>query len=742
MAVTDVEQDALPTEPDEDMGIPGLGPLPPQDLPENAAACPPLPVQGAPFPQPPVSSLEAFASKVLDWCPWLRIQLPARVLAAAEQPLFEAAAPELRCSVLGCKRPKHGGFETCCGSCVASASQKHGPRCNDIHCGQMRHNFKERKQLVERTSTRDLFSWSLLMMGFRLFIPMYVLSIAVEPMYILDFAIWRSRYSIVYALVFLFHRISWCWFAPTFRSVNLGWFVALLISMVAGHWCAVHFHMIWVVLIFTLIVLAEIQQSWGLLPGKRLAEDRFVKIDAEYTKLSEHLDSSAIVFLKMTWLASQVKTEVCGVCRRIAGVQPIKKRQDLATAGLNAFASIQQSKTSIDQLGALLVLSYGWLSKDHPDPRGEHVKCLFEPESISFGRPEPRFAVQLRQCKCMFWDWTSLFQMPRSPMECRLFKAALASLHLVYSHPYAVVLRITSISSLAENRVPYLQRGWPTFETGVAAGCAFLVLSTTNDAHRKHSVQDKWNTRLGDAATFQSTLARPAPQIPQDFDDELDMKEFTSRNADLSIVKALYLKVYPLVTSSPCLQVGDWDSVQAIQFMKALSIWKSPKLVRVECNYVPASLQPYVSEAIAMAGACELWWDHEFSLTLLIAFPSTFRGLWWPAWGEPATFEDVTYFSYLFFLCGSIGFILDRQNVKRRHRMGVAPFLHGPITEFLNRQNVDWRHRLGANFVSAFDIVETPHSLVHVWVIVGWGIITWSWYSSFHWSGGRPHPEI
>ena len=79
------------------------------------------------------------------------------------------------------------------------------------------------------------------------------------------------------------------------------------------------------------------------------------------------------------------------------GVLP--RRQDLPR---DAFLTVEEVK---DQ--ALFHVCNRWLSRDHPDPEGFHLKQLVDVLKKEKGHPRDG----------VFWDWSNLFQNPRTGHE-------------------------------------------------------------------------------------------------------------------------------------------------------------------------------------------------------------------------------------------------------------------------------------------------------------------------------------
>ena len=126
----------------------------------------------------------------------------------------------------------------------------------------------------------------------------------------------------------------------------------------------------------------------------------------------------------------------------------------------------------------VLVLSYPWLDKDHPDRMGEtlrRVAPVLRAWLADVTEGNSLIGIQgSEHCTIgVLWDYTSLPQRPYDDdgQQAR-FKRGLTSIDKWYSHPYTVTLRVTNaLPTGAEytNTRPYERRGWCFFETHISA---------------------------------------------------------------------------------------------------------------------------------------------------------------------------------------------------------------------------------------------------------------------------------
>ena len=149
-------------------------------------------------------------------------------------------------------------------------------------------------------------------------------------------------------------------------------------------------------------------------------------------------------------------------------------------AELKSFTSASE-KFESHFLG-LVVVSYCWAGKDHPDGTGQMIRDVLAPaiewylseRAGAFTRSDPACWTSGSQTPvtddlldfAVFVDYSSMYQHPRTKVEDAAFRRALASMDLIYAHQLTVKFRLTrSLSDSAG--LAYGQRGWPFFETTV-----------------------------------------------------------------------------------------------------------------------------------------------------------------------------------------------------------------------------------------------------------------------------------
>ena len=117
----------------------------------------------------------------------------------------------------------------------------------------------------------------------------------------------------------------------------------------------------------------------------------------------------------------------------------------------------------------IVVVSYPWLSKGHPDPHGDHLSALL-----------PAFKALVKLCDengpgstfGVLWDFLSLPQRgytsgynaqldDRTAEQLARFSAGLQTMNHWYGHPYTTVILLNVPPPItAETQTPYEKRGW------------------------------------------------------------------------------------------------------------------------------------------------------------------------------------------------------------------------------------------------------------------------------------------
>jgi len=181
---------------------------------------------------------------------------------------------------------------------------------------------------------------------------------------------------------------------------------------------------------------------------------------------------------------------------------------------------------------SIIVLSYGWLSQEHPDPDGFHLSRVF----LCLKAHRAHFQHQFPDTG-LFWDFASLPQKPRSEEEDVIFRRGLAAMALLYSTTYHIVVQLKEMPAKEgrSNLTPYSLRGWCSFEEVVAS-----ILKSSQMVLDLRLAATCFQTGGGWLdVTRHAVAGRQPPFHPNRMEKLLLTKKFTN-NADTKVVARLY----------------------------------------------------------------------------------------------------------------------------------------------------------------------------------------------------------
>ncbi|EOD26952.1 hypothetical protein EMIHUDRAFT_236263 [Emiliania huxleyi CCMP1516] len=293
--------------------------------------------------------------------------------------------------------------------------------------------------------------------------------------------------------------------------------------------------------------------------------------------LERVLASGAVALLDARWIISHA--EAGGV---------LNHRQALPKEAFLSFADLVEATTSNPYGDCLPVaaLSYPWLTKDHPDPRGANLARVARALKalLSNKRLCPRLGV--------FWDFGSLHQHPdppngvlRTEEQNALFKQGLSFLGTLYSHQHTWVLRLTSFpdghkaedQAEGTNVAKYFDRGWCYTEQSWAGLTKVGQLSLDLGKMRDGKEYDYWSL-TEDCA--QDGGRRP-PLLPSAFAAELETKSFTNGKDDKPLVKRLYEAAFKEQFGKATVLFYNnlgWGDAEAAQLAEVLASGAAPRL--------------------------------------------------------------------------------------------------------------------------------------------------------------------
>ncbi|EOD17296.1 hypothetical protein EMIHUDRAFT_244151 [Emiliania huxleyi CCMP1516] len=218
-------------------------------------------------------------------------------------------------------------------------------------------------------------------------------------------------------------------------------------------------------------------------------------------------------------------------------------------------------------------LSYPWLTKEHPDPRGANLARVARALKALLSHARiPRLGV--------FWDFGSLHQHPdppngvlRTEEQNALFKQGLGCLGTLYSQQRAGGTQGTRGTNVAK----YFDRGWCFTEQSWAGLTKAGYLSLDLGKMRGGKVYN-WSSLRADCTRGGG---RRPPLLPSAFAAELEKKSFTNGKDDKPLVKRLYEAAFEeQFGKATGLGYGGlgWGDAEAAQLAEVLASGAAPRL--------------------------------------------------------------------------------------------------------------------------------------------------------------------
>ena len=315
---------------------------------------------------------------------------------------------------------------------------------------------------------------------------------------------------------------------------------------------------------------------------------------ADVANPKRYIDPAAIwAVLELGWVRLVRMTYLIELSTKKGGVLP--RRQELPE---EAFISVKELKqmyyssgdegdinddgSNHDKVLPLIVISFCWITAQHPDPKGEQLKTVAE----ALEREKAKYA-GLDVCDedsdvgssfggfkemGVFWDWPSLhqkdtalfdpaqtpeakpeaeraafvealknktafyggeaYEKSRTPEEIEAFRKALHhSMDLWYAHQGTIVYKLTKLpEGCTTRKASYDDSGWTTYEGRTAE----LIKRLSSPVYAKV----KWNLVL-DLGAEDVDAPRRWPVGPDDFEGIIKEKTFTN-GADTGVVTTLY----------------------------------------------------------------------------------------------------------------------------------------------------------------------------------------------------------
>lgn len=214
----------------------------------------------------------------------------------------------------------------------------------------------------------------------------------------------------------------------------------------------------------------------------------------------------------------------------------------------------------------LVVLSYPWLSEQHPDPTGFHFAFFRQYLAKHMGyfggsdSAHDDFGV--------FWDFAALPQhgqsSRRTPEERDLHRRGLGVMHFFYGSTETLVVQLKNLPESTGtgqdlNLRPYEERGWCMFEATVAniLKSSFRLLDLSSEPVRESLAKEEvqWPEVQSAAA------AERVPILdPDTMKAELEKTAFTNGKDDLLLVVDKYEEFFHLAAASTShLRFSNWS---------------------------------------------------------------------------------------------------------------------------------------------------------------------------------------
>jgi len=277
------------------------------------------------------------------------------------------------------------------------------------------------------------------------------------------------------------------------------------------------------------------------------------------------LGSGAVRLLSALWLQE-----------RPEGFE-LQRHQDLPP---EAFVPPGDAESLLGKRYGIIVMSYGWLGKFHPDPSGFHTRTLLQylEKHMEYFSGFDDVGV--------FWDFASIHQNgpggePRSEEEQKIRKIGLRALGSLYGSKKTIVVKLTRMPEGCD-LLPYRSRGWCFAESTLASIVKepdqLLDLGLVSDV--LGDIDLCWD-ELRDGAIS----SRSPPLLPKEFQAALKGLAFADGDdpALLSEMYAGFFKEAAASTLVLCLanreQGGGWSDAETKMLCRALPSFKVCKAV-------------------------------------------------------------------------------------------------------------------------------------------------------------------
>ena len=347
--------------------------------------------------------------------------------------------------------------------------------------------------------------------------------------------------------------------------------------------------------------------------------------------LLESVDSGAIAPISGRWLVAHA---------RAGGV--MKRRQELPSEAFVAPSKVHRLVAALgEDFGlAFVALSYRWLAAGAADPDRFHLQKVARVAKMYLEAPASdrshthvsplaaafeKHGIDEPADFCLFWDFGSLFQPPRTAAQTTLFRRGLERSNVWYGHHSTVAWLCTELPpSSAADQQTYGQSGWCYVEAAMSA--AIKVGNRRLDL----ALVTPETTLYGgecwiDAVRLDAVCAarRLPPPLPETVAHLLATEKRFTHQGDVHVVGRLYADYFAEVcATATSLEFSrlDWTVDELRALLYALPRFRVLRRLDLSHNFrlgaSPGCAESLADAACALPQLETLHLDHGYGLPL------------------------------------------------------------------------------------------------------------------------------
>ena len=278
------------------------------------------------------------------------------------------------------------------------------------------------------------------------------------------------------------------------------------------------------------------------------------------------------------------------------------------------------------EFGALFVaLSYRWLTKKHPDPKGFHLKIVVDVLQRYRGTagywnkhgPNPGGSPLVRAFEgkglgapdcAIFWDFASLYQKPRAANEDALFLPGLKASNVWYGHAASVCWMQSELPAGFAG-VAYEASGWCFVEAAISAGVKPAKQRLDLGKRTEEALEHCYD---GDFPNFHIKLTgvcaarRPPALLPSRVRELLQTEKTFTASSDVETVAELYRRFFDGIASSASrldFRQLQWRADEARQLAAVLPRFTALTALDVSGNKLGAEGGQAIAEGVRISGS-------------------------------------------------------------------------------------------------------------------------------------------